>query len=345
MSFPRFVSFTITNACDLHCRMCGQWSAEGYMHGRPARPGMALGDWMRVADEVAAHGVQGVLVRGGEPLSWPGIIELLDHMAGKGLFISIDTNGTRVAELAPALARIGRRLHLTVSVDGPEEIHDAVRGSPGCFRKIAAGLTALADEERRQGVKISRSLTFTISPWSVRGLGAMPGVARALGVQSMCIVPYYYVPEALGRAYERELQEELGCAAFSWRGFHHETSGVDFGLLREQLRLYRAGLAGLTDFPYMPFSEEEYRTWFEDPAAPVRSAECRSVEHVADIQPTGEVDFCVDFPDYSLGNVREATLDQLWNNERACRFRNRRRAKPFSACHRCGAKYMALMPA
>ena len=59
----------------------------------------------------------------------------------------------------------------------------------------------------------------------------------------------------------------------------------------------------------------------------------------------GEADFCIDFPDYSLGNVRGATLAELWNGERARLFRERRRAKPYSACHRCGAKYMALIGA
>ena len=51
----------------------------------------------------------------------------------------------------------------------------------------------------------------------------------------------------------------------------------------------------------------------------------------------------MDFPDYSIGNVREATLAALWTGERARRFRERRRLLPFSACHRCGAKYMSCI--
>jgi MoaA/NifB/PqqE/SkfB family radical SAM enzyme len=344
MDFPGYVSFTITNACNLRCRMCGQWSAEGYMRAGAARrkPAMRLADWKRLVDEAAAHGIDGILIRGGEPFLAPGIIELLDHIAGKGIFTSIDSNGTRLAEVADDLVRIGRS-HVTVSVDGPEEIHDAVRGVPGCFATIAKGIAAVKDAERRRGTTISKSITFTISPWSYRGLGAMPDVARSLGIDSLCIAPYYYVPEALGRAYEKELQEELGCRAFSWRGFHHETSGVDFEIFREQLRVYRASLGALTDYPYLPLSEDEYRVWFDDPAAPVRSPECPNVERLIDVQPTGDANCCVDFPDYSFGNVAEATLEELWNGERARRFRERRREKPFSACHRCGAKYMALI--
>ncbi len=344
MDFPGYVSFTITNACNLRCRMCGQWSEEGYMRGGAARrpPAMTLADWKRLVDEAAAHGIGGVLIRGGEPFLAPGIVELLDHIAAKGLFTSIDSNGTRLAEVADDLVRIGR-IHVTVSVDGPEQIHDQVRGVPGCFAAIAQGIAAVKDAERRQGKTISKSITFTISPWSYRGLGVLPDVARSLGIENLCIVPYYYVPEALGRAYEKEMLEDLGCQAYSWRGFHHETSGVDFEVFRAQLRAYRAGLGSLADYPYLPLSEDEYRTWFEDPVAPVRSADCPNVERLIDIQPTGEANACVDFPDYSFGNARESTLEELWNGERARRFRERRRRAPFSACHRCGAKYMALI--
>jgi MoaA/NifB/PqqE/SkfB family radical SAM enzyme len=358
MEFPQSISFTVTNACNLRCRMCGQWSDEGYMRGAAARPRksgdhsegarphptLTIAAWKGLVDEVAAHGVGGILLRGGEPFLLPGIVELLDDIAGKGLFTSIDSNGTRLAEFADDLVRIGR-LHVTVSVDGPEEIHDAVRGVPGSFQALARGIAAVKEAERRRGTTISKSITFTASPWSLRGLGAMPDVARALGIETLCIVPYYYVPEALGREYERELRQELRTRAFSWRGFHHETSGVDSAVFRDELRAYKASLGTIDDFPYLPLSEDEYRLWFEDPIAPVRSPECRNVERLIDVQPTGDANSCVDFPDYTIGNVHEATLEEIWNGERARLFRERRRRKPFAACHRCGAKYMSCIGA
>lgn len=353
MDFPQSISFTVTNACNLRCRMCGQWSDEGYMRGTPrkgvdpsagarAHPLLTLADWKRLVDEVAVHGVGGILLRGGEPFLLPGIVELLEHIASKGIFTSIDSNGTRLEGFADDLVRIGR-IHVTVSVDGPEQIHDDVRGVPGSFQALARGIAAIREAERRRGTTISKSITFTISPWSLPGLGAMPDVARALGIETLCIVPYYYVPEALGREYERELRQELRSRAFSWRGFHHETSGVDAAVFREELRKYRASLGAIRDFPYLPLTDEEYRVWFEDPLAPVRSPACRNVERLIDVQPHGNANFCVDFPDFAIGNVHEATLEQIWNGERARLFRERRRAKPFAACHRCGARYMSCI--
>jgi MoaA/NifB/PqqE/SkfB family radical SAM enzyme len=344
MEFPGYVSLTVTNACNLRCQMCAQWSAEGYMRNGAARPRqtMALADWKRVVDQAADHGIAMILVRGGEPFLVPGIVELLEHIASKGIFAAIDSNGTRLVPFADDVVRIGR-LHITFSVDGPEEIHDRVRGVPGCYRQTAAAIAAVQDAERRQGRTISKSITFTISPWSYLGLGAMPDVARSLGIESLCIVPYYYVPWRLGEAYEQELRDELGCEAFSWRGFHHETSGVEVPAFLTQLRRYKRSLGSLSEYPYLPLTEDEYRVWFEDAVAPVFMEECPNVERLIDVQPSGDANFCVDFPDYSFGNVREHSLADLWNSERARRFRERRRHRPFSVCHRCGGKYVGLV--
>ena len=72
MSFPPRLSFTVTNACNLRCRMCGQWSESGYVRcSRHNPPEMTLADWKRQVDEAAAHGASWILVRGGEPFLFP----------------------------------------------------------------------------------------------------------------------------------------------------------------------------------------------------------------------------------------------------------------------------------
>ncbi len=336
MGFPRRVSLTITNACNLRCAMCGQWSETGYLREPDrGREELTLEDWKRLVDEAASHGVSWVLIRGGEPFLFRGIMELLEYLRAKGLEVSLDTNGTLLERFAAELAQIDG-IHMTVSVDGPEEIHDAVRGVKGAFGRIEKGLVAL----RASGSTIPVAICFTISRYSNRGLGDMPEVARRLGVGTLVIVPYCYVPEAVGRKYEEELRG-LGCRAFSWRGFQHEDSGVDFEEFRRQLRRFRETLGSIETYPYMELSEDEYRAWFADATTQVGTPECRMIEELIDIQPNGEANFCVDFPDYTIGNVRDNTIEELWNGERAERFREVRRKGPLAVCYRCGAKYMA----
>jgi MoaA/NifB/PqqE/SkfB family radical SAM enzyme len=342
MPFPQTVSLTITNACNLRCQMCGQWSEEGYIRAQPGliRRELGLADWKRLVDEIAGQNLKSVLLRGGEVFLYPDILPLLEYIRGKDMFVSIDTNGTRLAQFAPDLVRIGN-LHLTVSVDGPEQIHDSVRGVKGTFQKLREGLARLAEEEKKQGKTLSKSITFTIGSANHRYLGKMPEVARGLGLGSICVVAYYFIPESVGKQYEAELEANFGCKAFSWRGFHHEGSGVDADAFLAELRTYHAALGGITDYPYFPMTGDEYRTWFGDAVTPVGSTACANVEKLIDIQPSGDANFCVDFPDFVIGNVRESTIHDLWNSPRAEAFREYRRKQPLAVCNRCGAKYMA----
>ena len=67
------------------------------------------------------------------------------------------------------------------------------------------------------------------------------------------------------------------------------------------------------------------------------------MEKLIDIQPNGDANFCVDFPDFVMGNVRQHSIAEVWNSAAAGSFRAYRRAQPLAVCHRCGAKYMSEM--
>jgi len=340
--FPKTISFTITNACNLRCRMCGQWSEEGYIHTAKEnlQHSLKLADWKRLADELSAHQISSVILRGGETFLFPDIIELLEYINNKGIYISIDTNGTLLKKYAADLVRIGN-IHITISVDGPEEIHDKVRRMKGCFRKIKEGMDEIIEAEKNSGRNISRAICFTISPYSVSGLGKMPDVARSLSVNTLVIVPYNYISGSMGNRYAKELKDHFNTAAFSWTGFHHENSGIDFNEFQNEYRKYIAGLDDIRNYPYMVFSEEDYRTWFGNPTTQIGPPECTNIEKLIDIQPDGNANFCVDTPDYSFGNIKDSTIETVWNSGRASQFREYRRKNPLSACFRCVAKHMS----
>ena len=340
MNFPIKISLTVTNRCNLKCQMCGQWSEHGYMHSKKAaHDELSLEQWQSVIDQVADHDIGTVLIRGGEAFLYPEIMPLIRYIHNKNMFISIDSNGTCLKPFIKELVELGN-IHITFSIDGPEEVHDTVRGVKGSFQKTKDNIARVIEEEKIQGKTISKSITFTISNHNYRHLGVIPDVARSLGIGQTCIVPYFYVPDFVGKQYEQELKTEMNCKAFTWQGFHHNESGVDFDIFWEQLQQYKSRLGDVEDYPYFPMTQEQYATWFKDAVTPIEATNCPNIENLIDIQPNGDVNFCVDFPDYSFGNVKDATIEALWNSEEAEKFRVRRRKGPWAICHRCGAKHM-----
>jgi MoaA/NifB/PqqE/SkfB family radical SAM enzyme len=273
--------------------------------------------------------------------SYPGIIEVLEHLRSKNIFAAVDTNGTALERYVDDLVRIGN-MHITFSIDGPIEVHDEVRNARGTFLKTKENINRLLDAERHRESSLSKSICCTVSRYNYRHIGEMPDVARNLGIDTVNLVPYYYVPAEVGARYERELVDNFGCTAFSWKGFHHEDSGVEWSVFKKAYDKYLGELREIKNDEFLPFEERDFRAWFEDPALPVGSRNCWNVERLIDIQPDGEANFCIDFPDYSLGNVKKYSIAELWNSERASRFRDYRREQPTAICGRCGAKYCAM---
>ena len=110
-------------------------------------------------------------------------------------------------------------------------------------------------------------------------------------------------------------------------------------IFKKEYEKYISTLGDIENFPFMPFNLEDYKTWFENSNTIVGSTQCGNVENLIDIQPNGDANFCIDFPDYCIGNVKDLSIARIWNSETAKKFRNYRRAKPLAICYRCGAKY------
>jgi MoaA/NifB/PqqE/SkfB family radical SAM enzyme len=341
--FPKVITLTVTNQCNLRCKTCAQWSEEGYMLRKKSNDSYSgsvipFEVLRKVVDEVNNYG-SSLIIRGGELLLYPHILELLTYIKSKSMPLSIETNGVLLKKYAEPLVKL-KVDNLTISLDGPEEIHDDVRGVSGTFARIREGLQEIEKYEDCYGYKIHRGITCTLSRFNYRGLSAMPDVASSLGLKNICIVPYCYIPEKQGLAYEKIMREEFSCHAYSWRGFHHEESGVDIELFLAQLHEFKSRLNGIQSYPYMALTDEEYREWYTKSDTTVHQAECNNVRGLLDVQPDGNVNFCIDFPDYSIGNVIESTLHQIWHSDRARKFRELRAGREMPICYRCASKYL-----
>jgi MoaA/NifB/PqqE/SkfB family radical SAM enzyme len=76
-------------------------------------------------------------ITGGEPLLWNGLFEALDHAMNTGYqTIFLNTNG---AQLSPAVSRrlaLYRGLSISISLEGPQALHDRVRGEGSYTRTL-----------------------------------------------------------------------------------------------------------------------------------------------------------------------------------------------------------------
>lgn len=125
---PRRASLQMTEACNLHCKMCTFWQYDG--------PTPTLEQLQKVVLALEDLGVKHVNLWGGEPYLHPDIAELFRFVKERGLALAIITNGTRISE-EKMRASVEHLDEITFSIDSPHAaVHDRIRGAKGSHALI-----------------------------------------------------------------------------------------------------------------------------------------------------------------------------------------------------------------
>jgi radical SAM protein with 4Fe4S-binding SPASM domain len=115
-------------------------------------------------------------VTGGEPFLHADLYEILASLHRNNFDLYILTNGTLVHQReAAALAEIPVK-GVQVSLEGPEEVHDNIRGK-GSFQSAIRGVNHLLSQNLRV------TLNLTLSVLNVDSIEEMACLASSLGVQ------------------------------------------------------------------------------------------------------------------------------------------------------------------
>jgi cyclic pyranopterin phosphate synthase len=137
-----YLRLSVTDRCDLRCVYC----MSEHMRFLPKSEVLSLEELDQVASAFVALGVTKLRLTGGEPLVRKGVLALIErvsrHLASGALKeIALTTNGTRLAEFAPDLARLGvRRINVSMDSLKPEVFARLTRG--GDLAKVQDGIDA-----------------------------------------------------------------------------------------------------------------------------------------------------------------------------------------------------------
>jgi MoaA/NifB/PqqE/SkfB family radical SAM enzyme len=157
------VAWAITSACNRSCGYCRRLRHGGAeLSTRQAE---------EVIDTLARLGCARVSFTGGEPLLRNDMGALLDRARARGIATRLNSNGALVRERIDGLSGLDA---LTLSLDGPEPVHDAIRGR-GSYREVVDAARAA----RERGIAVAFTCVLSSSnPGSER---FVLDVARGLG--------------------------------------------------------------------------------------------------------------------------------------------------------------------
>lgn len=164
---PLLTAWNLTFHCNLRCHYC-------------ACPSLHVAEFKtpRVLEAITEFhklGMRWVTFSGGEPLLRNDIGAIVDHAKNLGIVVYISTNGTLLPRRIEALRRVDK---ITISLDGPEPVHDRIRGE-GSFAQAVRAI-ALAQE---YGIPVG--LTCVISSHNVDTVEQVLDLADRMGVACM----------------------------------------------------------------------------------------------------------------------------------------------------------------
>src|SRR6187551_1871978 len=333
--------YEATMRCNLHCEFCyvidflnieGEWrqemSLDRLRQAFPDQPGFQ------------------VSLTGGEIFMRKDIMSVLDLFREKGYSCGyLTTNGTIIsderAEALADLAAAGFLKHISVSVDGPGDLHDKARGLKGTFERTTAGLRRLQEAARRKGAPLRVSINTTVAHESLDALDQMVDVAEQLGVDAIGLNHLMFsTPEEVAETVRLIGAEDASVIAT----FITPDPGLDIEMVRRKVgalqdKCRRKNVL----FDFRPKVHPQLIDNYYTPGAKLEGRCLYPFLH-ARVSFSGKVYFCP-FIRVEVGDLTTSSLEDVWNSETYVSMRKQLVEHGiFPVCRRCCKVELSPVP-
>jgi MoaA/NifB/PqqE/SkfB family radical SAM enzyme len=303
------------NRCNCRCLMCDIWKIRQIREitSRDIQPHL---------DSIRALGVRWVVFSGGEPLLHSDLPSLSRIFKNEGIRVTLLTSGLLLEAKADLIAE-----HLDdimVSLDGPAEIHDQIRGIPRAFERLTLGILAV----RKLRPEMAIRGRCTVQRANHAYLRQTVQAAKEIHLNSISFLAADVTSEAFNRpqGWSPEQRSRVALNASEIEELEREVQAV-ITLHGEDIR---RGLI-VEDGEKLGRIVQHFRVHLGQtaPAAP----RCNAPWVSAVIEADGALRPCFFHP--PLGNVRDKTLTEVLNSDVAIHFRQGLDIGRNPVCQRC----------
>ena len=323
---PRYIRLELTHKCNLACVMCPSF----LRNPATGRKELALGEIKELIDELSGYARKPyVSVSGGEPFLRPDIFDILRHLESRGIKYKILTNATCIApDLLEKLKLLNPDI-FQVSLDGPENIHDKIRGASGAFSRTVDTIRYIKNK-----TKIKVLLMCIINSLNAEYLDDILGIAENLGAD-ICFGHLSFIDLKRFMLQEELMREEFGINLRSSRSEDiNDLHNLNTEALFDKIAGIRAAKTKVNVYFTQQLSREQIAMHYSGKERAVFNDKCYYPWFGARIDPYGDVSVCKD--EYLVvGNVLKEPLLSLYNNHRTDKIRRYLRKSLLPLCLRC----------
>ena len=323
---PPLIIWEPSYRCNLRCKMCFFYGSSGTV---PVfKDEMSLSEIKKVFRNVKQSyrfSLPRIHMTGGEPLIHKHFPEIAAYLKKLGFTYSITSNFTALSDRVLSTMVRFPPSDLRVSLDGPAEIHDKIRGVKGAFDNVMKNLGKI----RKAGVFVPVRFNCTICNDNIDYLEKMVDIAREnksdLNFQHLMFLDDKHIKQ------HYQFCEKM----FKCRPYPIGSKG---GLNAEEATRVIEKVKGIkkrnSNITFLPdLKVKEIKDYYLNLEGYTYGSHCFSVWSEARISPNGKVYPCFD---YYFGDLRINSFKGVWNGGKARRFRKiLKRMKLFPGCIRC----------
>jgi Y-X(10)_GDL-associated radical SAM protein len=284
---PVYAVWEITLACDLKCQHCGSRA------GRRRPDELSTEECLDLVRQMARLGTREVTIIGGEAYLRRDWLAIIREIRAQGMNCTLQSGGLHLTEERILQAKDAGLQTAGVSIDGPRELHDRLRGVKGSFDAALSALRLL----KRHGLRpsVNTQVTSEVVP-HLRDLLRLFVEAGAEDWQVQLTVAMGRAadhPELLLQPYE--LLEVMPLLAELYE------EGLEHGLLLQ---------AG-NNIGYFGPHEATLRSKGDDR---VHWSSCNAGQNTIGIEADGAIKGCPSLPTrpFTGANIRDLTLEDIW---------------------------------
>jgi len=328
--FPFNITMDLTYDCNLRCKFCFFY-APGKLLNFKNEPHLNLNEIKKLVDSVKGRNTSFTL-SGGEPALRKDIIEIIESIKENKFICGLLTNGVA---LEPA---ISNRLidldldYVCVSLNGPRDVDDELRGR-NTFDRSYDNIRSIIAKRKKNKPKILINLIICSANYT--RLREVIDIAADLKIDCLSLSMLCFLGKEEFEAHRDFLKinfpyEKFEDLIYTFDAKSAEVKDLPFAV-KQALNYAKRKKVNIFLKPGM--NNDELGAWFNPEFFFARR--CIFIWNVAKISPYGDVYPCYPFP-IKMGNVRSATVEEIWNSEKFCNFRKLiREKKVLAGCNRC----------
>lgn len=318
----------ITYVCNLRCKHCFYWNPKiaSITLSRLRSYGREL-TFSEIKEYIVPKliraNIRCIVLTGGEPLVREDVWEVLRLLHKHYFTIVLYTNATLIDSKFKSRILVSSCSGIQISLDGPEDVNDEIRGV-GTFKRVIRALHLIDEAMNELHRKVNIVINCVINRYNMHALSDLVSALKDFNI----VISYQFLE------WKDSVIETNGWIQPIGEDLRKVDPDVVYRECKKAVELGKKYGIKIRFHPLSwPFNKNDIEKWFYDPKYRP-SNHCLFLWDSIRLDPYGNIYPCM-YINKTLGNIKIRDVNECFLSEEMDRLRRSIRGRPLDLCNKC----------